>query len=102
MAGKLLFLAIFVPAHTALEFLVLGVMYNPPPLPDFALSVLRALGAAVMLPLLLPVVFFNPDGDGLPRWFRFASLPLNSLIWAAAILLISSAIRRVFARRAER
>ncbi len=50
--------------------------------------------AVIMSPLLLLLVMFDPDGDRLPKWIQFVSVPLNSLVWGIGLLLLVYVIKR--------
>lgn len=86
MKTKLLFLLLSVPVHAFLSFTALQHAFNPPPGGRSALF--RFFVAAIMAPILLPVVMFDPDGERLPRWIQFVSVPLNSLVWGITLLLV--------------
>lgn len=50
---------------------------------------------AVPMRTKLPFLLFDPDGERLPKWVQFISVPLNSLVWGMAILLVAGLIERV-------
>ena len=54
----------------------------------------RVAAATLSMPLLLPLILSDPDGDRLPRWLQVVSFPLNSAIWAAGIAIIATTGRR--------
>ena len=31
---------------------------------------------------------FDPNGERLPEWIQFASVPLNSLVWGIGLMLV--------------
>lgn len=92
MKTKLLFLVLFVPLHAYLSLLALQRNFNPPP--EGHGPFFQALSIMVTSPLLLPLVIFDPDGERLPKWIQFLSVPLNSLIWAMAVLFAARIIKR--------
>ena len=55
--------------------------------------------AIFMCPVVLPLVFFDPDGDRTPRWFQWSSYFVNSMIWAAVILLLFAIVKRLLGNR---
>ena len=99
MKTKLLFLLFFVPVHAFLSLTVLQHGFNPPPGGHSALF--RLLSAVITAPVLLPLVMFDPDGERLPKWIQFVSVPLNSLVWGIGLLLIVALIKRWRASHAE-
>ncbi len=93
MKTKLLFLLLFVPAHAFASLAVLQHGFNPPPGGHSALF--RMASAVMASPILVPLVMFDPDGERLPKWIQLVSVPLNSLVWGIAILLVAGLIKRV-------
>jgi len=100
MLRKVLFVILFVPAHSVLTLVMVQRQFNVHP-SDLWSTILSAVGLALMLPVLYPCVLTDPDGEWFPKWFQYASVPLNSLIWAAAALVVYGVIRRVRGRRRE-
>lgn len=100
MKAKLLFLLLFVPFHSFLSLAVLGHGFNPPP--GGHSTLFRFLSAVVTAPILLPLVMFDPDGERLPKWLQWLSLPMNSLIWATGVLLLGGLIKRMRVEREQR
>ena len=99
---KLVFIVgavLFVAAHSVATLGLWQYAHNAPD--GAAAGVARALAVTFALPLLLPLILFDPDGDRLPRWFQVASVPLNSLMWWAAVLLLVAFKRRRAARTAR-
>jgi len=92
MKAKLLFLVCFVSVHAFLTLTVMHQCYNPPAGGHSALF--KLLAAVTTTPLLLPLVMFDPDGERLPEWVQYISLPLNSLIWGLGLLLAFVLIKR--------
>jgi hypothetical protein len=82
------FLAVFVLTHALLTHATLLRAY------ETQAAGWRVAAATLSMPLLLPLIQFDPDGDRLPTWFQLASFPLNSAIWAAGIAIIATAVRR--------
>jgi hypothetical protein len=99
MKTKLLFLLLFVPLHSFLSLTLLQQGFNPPPGGHSALF--RCFSVVVLAPVLLPLVMFDPDGDRLPKWFQYLSVPLNSLVWGLGVLLLLGLIKRWGARLRE-
>ncbi|MBI2927825.1 MAG: hypothetical protein HYY24_19205 [Verrucomicrobia bacterium] len=97
MKTKALFLILFIPVHSLVTLLVLQRMFNPPPGGGSIFFKIFSVGLAS--PVLLPLVAFDPDGDRLPRWLQVASFPLNSLVWALALLMLFSVAKRLAGRR---
>jgi hypothetical protein len=93
---KALFLVIFVPAHSALTLLLLGRGFA-----GSGGAVERILAIAMTSPVLLPCLLYDPDGDRLPRWFQFASIPLNSLVAGLLLLFAFTVVRWLAAGRRE-
>jgi hypothetical protein len=92
MKTKLLVLLFFVPVHVFLSLTVLQRGFNPPPGGNSAFF--QFFSAAIMSPLLLPLVMFDPDGERLPKWIQFVSVPLNSLVWGIGLLLLVYVMKR--------
>ena len=92
MKTKLLFLLLFVPVHAFLSLLALQHTFNPPAGGHSALF--RFFSAVITAPVLLPLVMFDPDGERLPKWIQFGSVPLNSLVWGIGLLLMVYVIKR--------
>lgn len=92
MKTKLLFLLFFVPVHAFLSLTVLQRGFNPPSGGNSAFF--QFFSAVIMSPLLLPLVMFDPDEESLPKWIRFLSVPLNSLVWAMGLLFVVYLIKR--------
>ena len=93
---KVPFLVLFVPVHAALTLFLLGRGFA-----GSGGAVERILAVAVTSPVLLPCLLYDPDGDRLPRWFQFASIPLNSLVAGLLLLLAYTVIRWLAAGRRE-
>ena len=91
---KALFLVVFVPVHTVVTFLLVARLYSAPS-PGSADAILRVAGRIFMLPLLYPLVRFDPDGDRIPLWLQLVSWPLNSLIWGLVLLAAALMLRRL-------
>jgi hypothetical protein len=92
LAYRALFIVLFVPLHSFLSVLLLQRAYNPP---AGGTSVLfHALLVTITGPVLLPLVLFDPDGDRLPRWLQVLSVPFNSLVWAAGLLLLVALVQK--------
>ena len=89
------FLLIFILTHALITHQTLLRAYNRPA------AGWRVAGAGLSMPLLLPLIHFDPDGERLPRWFQVASFPLNSATWAAGVMFIGTAIRWRRARRRQ-
>ena len=89
----------FVGAHSLATVWLLQAAANAPA--SAGVGVVRGLAAVFALPLLLPLIASDPDGDRMPRWFQFASVALNSLAWWAVGVLIA-VLRRRHAARAGR
>ena len=89
---KALFLIVFIPLHAAVTFLLVTRLYSPPSsgLPD---TILRVAGLVFSMPLLYPLISFDPDGDRIPRWLQWLSLSLNSLIWGLLLLAAAAVVR---------
>ena len=100
MLRKALFVALFVPAHAVLTLVMVQRLFNVHPSGLWSKAV-SAVGVALMFPILYPCVRADPDGEWFPRWFQMASVPLNSLVWAAAVLVVYGAIKRLRRRRVE-
>jgi hypothetical protein len=95
--GRLLFLLLFIPAHSFVTLLAVQWAFNPPPgVPGM---LWKGVALTVASPVILPLMMFDPDGDRLPRWVQWLSLPVNSLVWGLAILLVVSLIERLLTRR---
>ena len=92
MKTKLLFLLFFVPVHSFLSLTVLQRGFNPPPGGNSAFF--QFFSTVIMSPLLLPLVMFDPDGERLPKWIQFVSVPLNSLVWGIGLLLLVYVVKR--------
>ncbi len=92
MKAKLLFVLLFVPAHAFLSLTLLQRAFNPPPGGNPALF--QFVSAVIMSPLLLPLLMLDPDGERLPKWIQFVSVPLNSLVWGIGLLLLVCVIKR--------
>lgn len=92
MKTKLLFLLVFVPVHALLSLNALHYAFNPPSGGHSALSKLWV--PTITSPVLLPLVMYDPDGERLPEWIQFVSVPLNSLVWGIAFLLAFGLIKR--------
>jgi hypothetical protein len=97
MLLRMIFLVIFVPVHSAIELALIHRLYNPPSNPVLS-HVWRTLGVVVTMPVLLPMMLADPDGDRFPRWVQWASVPVNSLVWGVLILLAAAAVRRLWLR----
>lgn len=98
---KILFLILFVPAHSALTLVALQPLFNPPP-PGLAATAWHVARVVLTSPLVLPLMMLDPDGERFPRWLQWLSLPLNSLVWGLAILAACAAIRWVCVQLAAR
>lgn len=96
---KALFVALFVPAHALLTAIGIQYLFNAGGAADLWARVCAIGAGLLMLPVLLPLVRMDPDGEVLPRWFQIVSLPVNSLVWAAGILLLAALVRRLRRRR---
>lgn len=90
MKTRLLFLIIFVPVHTLLSLVVLRYGFNPPS--GGHPGIVKLFSAVITSPVLLPLMMYDPDGEELPKWFRLVSIPLNSLVWGLALLLLGGLI----------
>ncbi len=99
MKTKALFLLVFVPVHALLSLSALQHTFNPPTGGHSALF--RFFSAVIIAPLLLPLVMFDPDGERLPKWIQFVSVPLNSLVWAVALLFLVYLSKRWHASHAH-
>ena len=44
---------------------------------------------------------FDPDGERLPKWVQFVSLPANSLIWGMGLPFVVSITKRWRANHAD-
>jgi hypothetical protein len=99
MMKKLTFMVAFTAGHAFLTIFMIswGCGHR------FASSVLERVYSLVvaifMCPVVLPLVFFDPDGDRTPRWFQWSSYLVNSLIWAVVILLLLAAVKRLSGNR---
>ncbi len=92
MKTKLLLLLFFVPVHAFLSLTVLQRGFNPPPGGNSVFF--QFFSAVIMSPLLLLLAMVDPDGDRLPKWMQFGSVPLNSLVWGIGLLLLVYGIKR--------
>jgi hypothetical protein len=96
---KLLFIVVFTVAHAflTLSMITWGCRHG------FGGSLLQRLNSLVvavfMSPVVLPMVYSDPDGDRIPRWFQWSSYFLNSMIWAVAILLLFTAVKSLSRKR---
>ena len=88
-----LVLAMFLCAHSISTLVVVQVAANTPSGRAHSAAV-KGLATALTLPLLLPLIRSDPDGDRFPRWFQLASVLVNSLVWCLVILLVVVIRRR--------
>ena len=89
-----LFIVIFTPIHVLATIIMLQRLYNPPTDPGLMDRLCRVIGFVLTLPVLLPLLFTDPDGEFFPRWFGGFSLVLNALVWALVLLLFFAVIKR--------
>ncbi len=92
---RILFLILFVPAHAFVTLVLVQRMYNPPASPALWEKICNVAGVIFTLPVLFPLMWMDPDGDRTPRWFQMLSVPLNSLVWALAVLCCLAVFKRL-------
>jgi hypothetical protein len=97
---KALFLIVFVPLHSIATFWLVSRFFSSPAtgLPD---TILRVAGLIFSMPLLYPLICFDPDGGRIPRWLQWLSWPLNSLIWGLVLLAVAAMARWLWEKLQE-
>ncbi len=96
MKSKLIFAVVFVPGHSLLTVLCVSrwLNYNSVVDPGLGPRLVNLCAQVLSLPLLLPLMWLNPDGDRFPEWFRMASVPANSLLWVVILLFLVGVAKR--------
>ena len=93
MIKKIAFILVFTPIHVlATIIMVQRFLYNPPTDPGLMERLCRVIGFVLTLPVLLPLLKIDPDGESFLRWIGGLSLVLNGLVWALLLLLFFAAI----------
>jgi hypothetical protein len=88
---KVTFVVLFVPGHAVVTALMLQRLFTSNAAAGLWPQLANALALLLAMPALFPLIWFDPDGDRLPRWFQAVSFPLNSLVWALMLLLSRAA-----------
>ena len=95
MIKRIVFIALFTPVHVlATIIMVQRFLYNPPTDPGLMERLCRVIGFVLTLPVLLPLLKMDPDGEFFPGWFGAFSLVLNALVWVLVLLLFFAVIKR--------
>ena len=96
MIKKIVFMAVFAPVHSALTALCVVHWLNWNYVVDTGLwpRFINLCAKILSLPLLLPLMMADAEGERFPIWFRQGSLLVNSLVWAVLILLLVAAVSR--------
>ena len=98
--GKLVFLLFFIPAHVILTLVTLEPSLTPPP--GLAATAWHAARRLLLLPIILPLLLFDSDGDWLPRWLQWLALVVNSAIWGVALIAAWTAVRWLYVQLGAR
>ena len=95
MIKKAILAIVFVPVHGALTAFCVLRWLNYNAVADTGLwpQVVNLCAKILSLPVLLPLKALDPDGGRFPGWFRAASVPANSLVWALLILAACAGIK---------
>ncbi len=95
MIKRIVFITVFTPVHVLATIIMLQrFVYNPTTDPGLMERLCRAIGFVLTLPVLLPCLLTDPDGEFFPRWFQVSSLFLNGFVWALLLLLSFAVIKR--------
>lgn len=97
MIKRALFAVVFVPVHAVLTVLCVVHWLNWNYVVDMGLwpRFVNLCARVLSLPLLLPLMMLDPDGERFPMWFRHGSVLVNSLLWAILILFVIAGIKRL-------
>ena len=101
MIKKIIFLIVFTPIHAfATIFMVQRFFYNPSRDPGVTETVCKIITFVFTLPVLLPYIFIDPDGERSPRWFQGFLLFFNAFVWALLLLLLFYITKRLRRKKA--
>jgi len=102
MIKRIVFLVLFTPIHTfATILMVQRFFYNPSRNPGVIETVCKIITFVFTLPVLLPYMLIDPDGERSPRWFQGFLLFFNAFVWALLLLLLFYIVKRLRARRVK-
>jgi len=95
MIKKIIFVIVFVPVHLALTAYCVIRWLNWNYRVDTGLwpRFINLCARILSLPLFLPLLMFDVEGNRTPRWLGVVELFANSIVWAVLILLVIAATK---------
>jgi hypothetical protein len=92
---KSFFVIAFTIGHAYLTLFMISWGRRHRPASSVLESLYSSVVAVLMCPVVLPLVFSDPDGDQIPRWIQWSSYFVNGMIWAAAFLILFAIVKRL-------